>query len=206
MLTKAQKLRAKRKAQLGRPRKANAERFACGKIKPEWSKQESEKDAMAVALAARKRMHGLETRGALAGYTLGRLFLDGRITEQQREAGDDYAAAMVRYYHLTGIPFPSVRAQQIDHVRGQAAEPSEARALKARNAAERMMRLEGLLLGCEEGRQVKTTVFNVCVMDYEGLRMMPEAQLDWLKRGLNVLLFEKGLREYGKKDNSFTPG
>ncbi|RVI77260.1 hypothetical protein CN083_17340 [Sinorhizobium meliloti] len=38
MLTKAQKLRAKRKAQLGRPRKANAERFACGKIKPEWSK------------------------------------------------------------------------------------------------------------------------------------------------------------------------
>lgn len=90
MLTKAQKLRAKRKAQLGRPRKANAERFACGKIKPEWSKQESEKEAMAVALAARKRMHGLEARGALAGYTLGRLFLDGRITEQQREAGDDY--------------------------------------------------------------------------------------------------------------------
>lgn len=99
MLTKAQKLRAKRKAQLGRPRKANAERFACGKIKPEWSKQESEKEAMAVALAARKRMHGLEARGALAGYTLGRLFLDGRITEQQREAGDDYAATMVRYYH-----------------------------------------------------------------------------------------------------------
>jgi hypothetical protein len=42
-------------------------------------------------------------------------------------------------------------------------------------------------------------------MDYEGLRMMPEAQLDWLKRGLNALLFEKGLREYGKKDISFTP-
>ena len=67
------------------------------------------------------------------------------------------------------------------------------------------MRLEGLLLGCEEGRQVKATVFNVCVMDYEGLRMMPEAQLDWLKRGLNALLFEKGLREYGKKDILFTP-
>lgn len=198
MLTKAQKLRARRKAQLGRPLKVDAERFACGKIKPKWSQQDSEKEATAVALAARKRMHGLDTRSALAGYTLGRLFLDGRISEQQRDAGDDYAAAMVRYYHLTGIPFPSVRAQQIGHVRGHAGEPSEDRALKVKKAADRMMRLEGLLLGCEEGRQVKATVFNVCVMDYEGLRMMPEAQLEWLKRGLNVLLFEKALREHGK--------
>ncbi|WP_046120776.1 hypothetical protein [Ensifer aridi] len=203
MMTKAQKLRAKRKAQLGRPRKANAERFACGKIKPGWSKQESEKEAMAVALAARKRMHGLETRSAFAGYTVGRLFLDGRITEQQREAGDDYAAAMVRYYHITGIPFPSVRAQDIGRVQGHPGEQKEERARMAAKSAERMMRPEGLLLGCEEGRQVKTTVFNVCVMDYEGLRMMPEAQLLWLKRGLNALLFDKGLREYAKGDHCF---
>jgi hypothetical protein len=66
-----------------------------------------------------------------------------------------------------------------------------------------MMRLEGLLLGCDEGRQVKTTVFNVCVMDYEGLRMMPEAQLLWLKRGLNALVFDKGLRDYGEREYSF---
>ena len=203
MMTKAQKLRAKRKAQLGRPRKANAERFACGKIKPEWSKRESEKEAMAVALAARKRMHGLETRSAFAGYTLGRLFLDGRIREQQREAGDDYAAAMVRYYHLTGVPFPSVRAQQIGRVQGHPGEQNDERARMAKKAADRMMRLEGLLLGCEQGRQVKTTVFNVCLMDYEGLRMMPEPQLLWLKRGLNALLFDKGLREHGEKDYSF---
>jgi hypothetical protein len=40
-------------------------------------------------------------------------------------------------------------------------------------------------------------------MDYEGLRMMPEAQLLWLKRGLNALLFDKGLREYPNGDYSF---
>lgn len=71
MMTKAQKLRAKRKAQLGRPRKANAERFACGKIKPEWSKRESEKEAMAVALAARKRMHGLRPEAPLPAIRSG---------------------------------------------------------------------------------------------------------------------------------------
>ncbi|ODR92434.1 hypothetical protein [Sinorhizobium alkalisoli] len=203
MMSKAQKLRAKRKAQLGRPRKADAERFACGKIKPEWSRRENEKEAMAVALAARKRMHGLETGSAFAGYTLGRLFLDGRITETQRQAGDDYAAVMTRYYHLTGIPYPSVRAQVIGRVKGHAGETSEARHRQARKAADTMMRLEGVLLRCEEGRQVKTTVFNVCVMDYEGLRMMPEPQLLWLKRGLNALLFDKGLREHGERDYSF---
>ncbi|MGX1256915.1 hypothetical protein [Sinorhizobium fredii] len=178
MLSKAQKLRAKRKAQLGRPRKANAERFACGKIKPDWSKRESEKEAMAVALGARKRMHGLETSSSFAGYTLGRLFLDGRITEAQREAGDDYGRVMARYYHLTGIPFPSIRAQAIDRVQGHPAETTEERHRQIKRATERMMRLDGVLLGCDEGRQVKTTVFNVCVMDYEGLRMMPEGAVE----------------------------
>ncbi|WOS61361.1 hypothetical protein [Sinorhizobium fredii] len=202
MMNKAQKLRAKRKAQLGRPRKANAERFACGKIKPDWSKRESEKEVMAVALAARKRMHGLETSSSFAGYTLGRLFLDGWITEAQREAGDDYARVMARYYHLTGIPFPSIRAQAIDRVQGHPAETTEERHRQIKRATERMMRLDGVLLGCDEGRQVKTTVFNVCVMDYEGLRMMPEAQLLWLKRGLNALVFEKGLRDYGEREHS----
>ena len=202
MLSKAQKLRAKRKAQLGRPRKTNAERFACGKIKPDWSKRESEKEAMAVALAARKRMHGLETSSSFAGYTLGRLFLDGRITEAQREAGDDYGRVMARYYYLTGIPFPSIRAQAIDRVQGHPAETTEERHRQIKRATERMMRFDGVLLGCDEGRQVKTTVFNVCVMDYEGLRMMPEAQLLWLKRGLNALVFEKGLRDYGERDHS----
>ncbi|OAP35821.1 hypothetical protein AU381_16685 [Sinorhizobium glycinis] len=203
MLSKAQKLRAKRKAQLGRPRKANAERFACGKIKPDWSKRESEKEVMAVALAARQRMHGLATSSSFAGYTLGRLFLDGRITEAQREAGDDYASAMARYYHLSGIPFPSIRAQAIDRVQGHPPETSEERHRQIKRATEGMMRLEGVLLGCDEGRQVKTTVFNVCVMDYEGLRMMPETQLLWLKRGLNALVFERGLREYAEGDSSF---
>ncbi|MBB4189324.1 hypothetical protein [Sinorhizobium terangae] len=198
MTSKAHKLRAKRKAQLGRPRKVNAARFACGKIRPEWSRQESEKEMIAVALAARKRMHGLDTTSAFAGYTLGRLFLDGRITAEQREAGDDYAVAMARYYHRNGIAYPSVRAQALDRVAGHPGETTEERARIALKAADRMMRLDSVLSGCAEGRQVKTTVFNVCVMDYEGLRLMPEPQLAWLKRGLNALLFDKGLREYGE--------
>ncbi|MBK5569965.1 MAG: hypothetical protein I8N66_26535 [Ensifer sp. SSB1] len=40
---------------------------------------------------------------------------------------------------------------------------------------------------------MKTTVFNVCIMDYEMLRTMPAPQLAWLKRGLKELHWHLGL-------------
>lgn len=194
MASKAQKLRAKRASQ-GRPRKDGAERYPCGKIKQDWSQQESERDAMSVALVARGRIHGLNENNALAGYTLGRIFLDGKIQQHQREAGDEYAEEIGRYYRLTGIPFPSARAQSIGGIRGSDGEVSQSRADAARRAANRFMQIEGLLLRCEEGPQVKTTVYNVCVMDYEALRTMPERQMLWLKRGLDALHVDRHLRK-----------
>lgn len=83
MVSKAQKLRAKRSSRAGRPRKEDADRFYCGKIKPEWT----EKETKVVALDARKRIHKLDD-GQFAGYTLGRIFLDGNITEEELKAGD----------------------------------------------------------------------------------------------------------------------
>jgi len=43
--SKAAKLRAKR---TGRPRKSHADRFPCGKVKPEWSLVTSQEDALSV--------------------------------------------------------------------------------------------------------------------------------------------------------------
>lgn len=194
MTSKAAKLKQKRISR-GRPRKEGAERHPCGKIKQEWSQRESEQDAISVAMTARGRIHGLNENNALAGYTLGRIFLDGKISQHQREAGDEYAEEIVRYYRLTGIAFPSARAQSVGGIRGSDGDVSESRSEAARRAANRFMHLEGLLLRCDEGPQVKTTVYNVCVMDYEALRLMPERQMLWLKRGLDALHVDKHLRK-----------
>lgn len=193
MTSKAAKLRQKRIAR-GRPRKEGAERHPCGKIKQEWSQRESEQDAISVAMTARGRIHGLNENNALAGYTLGRIFLDGNISEYQRIAGDEYAAEMVRYYMLTGIPFPSARAQSLVRVRGSDGDEPQSKLDAARRASNRMMELEGILLQCEEGPQVRTTVKNVCLMDLEAMRLMPERQMLWLRRGLQALHVAKGLR------------
>ena len=173
MTSKAERIRIKRASRAGRPRKADVARYPGGQIKH----GETEREVRSVALDARKRLHfcgrrDVDVASPFAGYTLGRMFLDGKLTAHEREAGDEYARQMARYYSLTGIPFPSVRARQ---------------------AANRMMELEGVLLKLKDGPQVKTTVFNVCIMDYEMLRTMPEPQLAWLKRGLTELHWHLGL-------------
>lgn len=192
----------KRARKTGRPRISHAERHACGKIKKAWSQdnkanteRELEKDAMSVAVEARQRIHGVEDgKSQLAGYTLGRIFLDGKITEEQRKAGDEFAEAMARYYRLTGVPFPSPRAQAIGGIRGSDGDVSESLANAARRASNTMMRLTGVLLQCKDGPQVRQTVISVCVMDYENMRDMPDMQMGWLKRGLTELAIHMGLR------------
>jgi hypothetical protein len=195
MASRAEKLRSKRASRsVGRPRKEGVDRYPSGDIK----RHETEKDVLSVALEARQRIHGLSENNALAGYTLGRMFLDGAINEEQRKAGDDYAEIISRYHRLVGIPYPSARAQSLFTVKGHDGEVTESLAKRARDASNRMMEVEGILLRCVDGPQVKGTVYNLCVMDYDHLRGMAPQQLLWLKRGLNALLKSKELREKGK--------
>lgn len=194
MASKAAKLKLKRTARAGRPRKENVERYPSGDIK----RSETQKEVMSVAIDARKRLHRVEGHDPLAGYTLGRMFLDGKISKHHLEAGDEYAEIMGRYYRAVGIPYPSARAQSLFSVKGHEGEITDSIAKRARAASDRMMEVEGLLLRLEDGPQVKRTIFNLCVMDYEHLRDMPEQQLLWLKRGLNALHADKVLRTNGK--------
>lgn len=189
MTSKASRLRIKRTQRAGRPRKENAARFPSGQIKHE----ERERDIMAVAVEARKRIHGLDTNSIFAGYVGGRLFLDGRISECEREAGDRYAEMMVRYYRLVGIPAPSARAQSLFSVKGHDGDISEELAKRARSASDQMMKLEGILLRLKDGPRIKTTVFNTFVLDLDILRTMSETQLSWLRRGLQEIHFQLGL-------------
>lgn len=193
---KAARLRIKRATRgAGRPRKEGVERFPGGKIKP----FETEKDNMSVAIDARRRIHGMKAanddtvKSQLAGYTLGRIFLDGKITEEQRQAGDEYAEIIARYHRLVGIPFPSARAQSLFSIKGHDGDVTESMADRARKATNKMMEMHRVLLNCIDGPQVKTTIHNCVVMDYEHLRGMPDQQMLWLRRGLSALIAHKGI-------------
>lgn len=150
---------------------------------------------MSVVIAARKRMNGWNdnvpdsrAKDERAGYVLGLLFLDGKISEEQLDIGNEYAVAISRYHSLTGVAFPSARAQSLFSIKGHDGEISQDRADRARNATNLMMRLTGILQQCTDGPQVRQTVHNVAVINLEILRTMPLRQLTWLRLGLDGLI------------------
>lgn len=203
MTSKAAKLRMKRIARgAGRPRKKDVERYPGGQIKH----AETERDVLSVAVEARKRIHGIDTDGkdAHSGYTLGRIYIDGSITKEQLEAGNEFAQDMMRYYSLVGIPFPSARAQSLFSVKGHEGDISQTQADRARRATNRMMELLGLLLRLRDGPQVRQTVMNVCVMDIDHMRHMPPQQMLYLRRGLQELHEHKVLRQGLKSANDIS--
>lgn len=188
---------AKRRSKAGRPRNEDAERYPGGQIKHDYR----EKDVKATVIDMRQRIHGIAPENAespFAGYLLGRMFLDGNITEAERKAGDRYSETMARYYRLVGIPAPSARAQSLFSIASHDGEVSAERAKRARDASNAMMSAEGELLRCTDGPRVKTTVFNVCVLDYDNLRDMPPSMWDFLHRGLRALIFHYGLEDIRK--------
>jgi len=192
MVSMAERLRVKRSIRAGRPRKEGVERFPSGQIKH----SETEREVRAVAIEALKRIHGVDYHASgCSGYTLGRMFMDGNIKKHQLEAGDYYAGIVAKYYSAVGIPFPSARAQDLFRVSGSVGETTAEQAKRARSASNRMMEAEGVLLWCAGGHLVKSTVYNVCVMDYESLRFMPESQLEYLRNGLDALAWHRGLTE-----------
>ena len=186
--TKAEKLRQRRgKPGAGRPRK-EGERYPSGDIK----RCETEKAVMSVAIEAAKRVHSIDTDGkdGLHGYTLGRMYLDKKISLIELEAGNWYAAQIERYYRSTGRQSPNPRAQDLLAVRGYDGDVTESAQSRAQRATSAFTRLETVL--GKVGNGVKSTVWNVCVMDVEGLRLMPPSQLQMLKNGLIALAFAKG--------------
>jgi hypothetical protein len=198
---KAIKVKRKGNKGAGRPRKENVDRYPSGDIK----RSETQREAMSVAIEARRRIDGWgdkvsddTVKSPYAGYTLGRMFLDGRITEEQRKAGDEYAEIMARYYRLVGYPFPSARAQSIFSVKGHDGEVTESITERARRASNSMMEVTGILLRCEDGPQVKQLIHNLAVMDFEHLRGVGPQQLLWIRRGLTALANRKQLQGVGK--------
>jgi hypothetical protein len=125
------------------------------------------------------------------GYLLGRLRMDGTITEDQYDAGNRYSEDMSRYFGLTGVPFPSAKAQNMFAIRSPDSGEPEGRAEAAKRARAKMVSLRDTLLHVGDintGRRVIHTVNEVCLIDNEILRAgLNPPMLAWLKAGLNAL-------------------
>jgi hypothetical protein len=189
--TKAQRLRLKR----GRPRLPATDREPNGqrsrRIASVTNRDQDEN--MNVAIARRIREHAIDNPGKILtlhqaidprrGYALGRLLLDGRITAQQHDIGFKVGEDMARYYGLTGVPFPSARAQNLFSVHSDG-EDSDARGKAARRARDKMVAIRACLLSVgdiDTGRRVYRTVMSVVVEDMPATAHM----LDHLRKGLN---------------------
>lgn len=220
-ITRAQKLKAKR----GRPRLPNLARTQSGRIsrsstQTQERKATEEQKAMATVINMRERLHGATGSNAKAlewGYVLGRIWMDGnlgprsepttepnkprglmRIGDFRLEAGNRYAADMATYFGLTGIPFPSVRAQTLfQSGRGYEGDITAERNEIIKDSADWMMALEGVLLKCENGRNVATTVKNICVLDIDEARGWPPHMHAYLRTGLDALVWKYGLQSQG---------
>lgn len=187
--TRGEKLRRKR----GRAVLPAAEREPNGKkSRRQASKQEQEHEMQAAAIATAKAQRvrmGVPESLALdprLGYELGKLTVLGILGEHQHQAGKRFAEDMGRFYSLTGIGFPSARAQNLYAVHGHEGD-IDTRAAAASSARSRMTELRAALLGkgpIDRGRRVYRATHAICVEDQ---RCMP-ADEPFLRWGLNVLV------------------
>lgn len=125
------------------------------------------------------------------GYLLGRLLKDGVLSKAQHDAGNRYSEDMATYFGLTGVPFPSAKAQNMFAVRGSSGDDDEERGKRAAKARRRMVELRDILLACGDintGRRVLHTTNCVCVEDLDHLRTLNPPMRGWLVRGLNALI------------------
>ena len=89
----------------GRKRKPG-NRYACGKR----TRQETERDAMSVAIDARRRHFGVTAKQAKderLGTALGRLAFRELISETQYHAGIAFAELYRQHHVVIGLPMPS---------------------------------------------------------------------------------------------------
>lgn len=92
----------------GRKRKPGL-RYPCGRLK----RPETERDAMATALAARQRHYGVtaaQARDARFGSSLGRLNVGKQISDEQYDAGLRFGQLYQAHHAIIGLPTPTPRS------------------------------------------------------------------------------------------------
>jgi hypothetical protein len=185
-----------------RKRTVNVVRTPSGQISRaksaiEARQRETEREAMEVAVMARSKHTALPeplAKQPFAGSVLGLMHFDRRFTDNQFEAGKRYAEDMARYYSAVGIPFPAARAFDMFSIRGHDGDVSEDQAKTAREASNKIMAIERVLLCLEGGPLVKRKTFEVCVLDDHSAREWTPFTISYVRRGLQALVDYYGIK------------
>lgn len=150
---------------------------------PQRSVSEARHEVMSVVRNQRRAL-GVSSEhldSPFAGYELGRLFLKGAVTEEQRLAGEAWARLDARYRAIYGLKAPQVCSAPMERIGGLslADEPTEPeKVIKSYRRAETdLSRVRGRLWAVE----------STCLYDE------PPLNIALLISGLNVLIHIWGL-------------
>lgn len=128
------------------------------------------------------------------GYVIGRMLLDGTISQAEHDAALKFARLKQDYYIAAGIPFPNAQAQDLFKVRGMPAEETDMMRKRAGELAGKYVGIEGALRslpGCHH--YAAHAVNEAAFMDNEYARDWPDHMIEYLRRGLRELVYQFGL-------------
>lgn len=116
-------------------------------------------------LAARQRLYAVpmaDAGSAEAGYELGRLWLSGKISARQLEAGKEYHCLVADYQRAIDMPSPYPQGMDLGAARGLSlkGEPDESRIKRTVNQY-----MRSLTAMADAGKPATVAVREVCVYD-----------------------------------------
>jgi hypothetical protein len=174
----------------GRPKKKGVDRYPGGSIVNE-QRGEKPEERTAVVLAQRTKAVGKKhAADPLAGFELGRLKLNGIISERQMRGGIYWAQSIDRYGRLMGFPSPFPQALDYGAVggRGEAREPAADQV----RAASQDVTVTATIVG-QHGRAVSAACREVCVLETDTTHW-PSHTFEALRKGLDALAEHYGLK------------
>jgi hypothetical protein len=177
----------------GRKRKAG-KRYPCGKR----TRQELEKDAMSVAIEARRRHFGVTAKQAKderLGTALGRLAFRDLISETQYQAGIAFGQLYRDHHATVGLPSPSPRSMAglLINEGVVGASPSEPVLDVLEKLKRRFNDATNVLDACDRehrmsrGRRPTLLVYRVICTDEDAMHW-PEEDIGNLRVALNALV------------------
>lgn len=173
----------------GRKRKQGVGRYPGGQIKH----AERERDAVETVVQQRIKHNGATRENARHqewGYPLGVLHKQGEITREQKEAGDQWIMALMRYWRLKGYAPPNPKvASYAEMIAGLNIrnEPDDEDVIKAQRAWFDIDNWVKEACKYEDLRQVYGALHKILVLQTE-VKYIKPVEIGYLRLALNPLV------------------